>query len=170
MIRRAVFASMVLIGTIFWANCDLVFPLDPPPTPKWNRFFEGCFQGPTDASISSDVVIVIETQADEKRLVGGCLRLTPVGQPPDNGSLTGEVLKDDEQHAQVTIMPSSGQPYTLRIQRNPAGEMNAVTLDLSNLSGAPFTSALNLPKLETCPTSCQDMGFRMPFLPDGGTP
>ena len=170
MIRRAVFACVVLIGTIFWANCDLVFPLDPPPTPRWNSFFEGCFQGPTDSSASGDVIIVIETQPDEKRLVGGCLRRTPPGQSPDNGSLTGEVLQDDEQHARVTIMPSSGQPYTLRIQRNPAGEMNAATLDLSNLSGAPFNSAPNLPKQQPCPTSCQGMGFRMPFLPGGGTP
>ena len=169
MIRRAVFASMVLVGTIFWANCDLVFPLDPPPTPRWNSFFEGCFQGPTDSSQAGDVIIVIETEADEKRLVGGCLRLTPPGQPPDNSSLTGEVVKDDEQHAEVTIM-RSGQPYTLRIQRNPAGETNAVTLDLSNLDGAPFNSAPNLSKAQPCPASCQDMGFRMPFLSGGGTP
>ena len=169
MIRRAGFALAVISATIYWADCGFKAKVTPPEDPAWNGFFQGCFQGPiTNPAGLGDVILVLQARPDDKVMLDGCLRLSAAGQPPENGVISGMVQDGNRQQATVMVTPSSSPIYSLRVQRNPAGNMDATAVDLSNENGAPFTSATNLTK--SCAMTCPIMSIRMPFLPEGGTP
>ena len=166
--RRGAFALAVLTATIYWADCGFEVRVPGPSEPVWNTFFAGCFRGQaTEPSGFGEVIIVLEANTEDRYLVGGCIQLMPGTSIPVNGTLAGEI-REARHQAGVTVTPTSGAPmFTLLVERNPAGNVNATTVTLTNESGAPFVSA---PNLQICPTAltCPMLSTRMPFRPEGG--
>jgi hypothetical protein len=165
MMRRAAFALAVLTATIYWADCGFSVRVPGPAEPVWNTFFAGCFRGQTTGpSGSGEVIIVLEAKAEDRYLLGGCIQLMPGTTTVTNGTLAGEI-REARHQAGVTVTPTSGAMFTLLVERNPAGEVNATTLTLTDEGGAPFASAANL---QICQTTCPMLSTRMPFRPEGG--
>ncbi len=168
MMRRAAFALAVLTATIYWADCGFSVRVPGPAEPVWNTFFAGCFRGQvTDPSGFGELIIVLEAKTEDSFMVGGCIQFMTGGTTVTNGTLAGEV-REAKHQAGVTVTPTSGAPmFTLLVERNPPGNVNATTVTLTNEGGAPFVGAANL---QICPTAltCPILSTRMPFRPEGG--
>ena len=162
--RKILFAAAVLGATIFWANCDVVFRLERPPPP--NQFFVGCFAGITDPPDGKDLEIVLEAGSSGPRALKGCLRFSSA----EIAILAGNTEEYNREQARITAMPlapSTILPFTIVVEREPAGNSAATTINVTNEEGVPFQSA---PDLAPCALSCADFGVVVPFMPDGGPP
>ncbi len=161
MIRRLLVAAAVLGATIYWANCSY----NPPraATIFWNRFFEGCFAGATTDPAGGQVTVILDAPdgTEDAETMTGCLQLQ-IG-PAVLATLVGDVEDDARADALLTVTPTNGRPpFNLRAVRQPADQTNAVTLDLSDEGGAPFSSANGLAR---CAMTCADLGLPMAFMP-----
>jgi hypothetical protein len=135
-----------------------------------NTFFAGCFQGQvTDPAGFGGLTIVLEANADDSVLLGGCQRADNTTGANANGALSGMVT-DDRQQARVTVTPQApATPFTMLVRRSPDGDVDATTVTLSNDAGAPFNSAPDLARCNPQRT-CPELGFPMAFVAGGGTP
>lgn len=162
MIRRLLLAAAVLGATIVWANCSY----NPPRvTIFWNGFFEGCFTGDITDPPGGRVRVILEAPegGSDAETMTGCLQLDLAATTL--ATVVGDVEDEAREAAQLTVTPTNGRPpFRLRAVRQPAGQSNAVTLDLSDEGGAPFVSANGLPR---CTETCADLGLNMPFMPGG---
>jgi hypothetical protein len=159
MIRRILLATAILGAAIFWANCGFSAHI---PAPNPNTFFAGCFEG-MPADNPKPLKIVLEADSSEPYILKGCLQFSA-----DQASVSGQVEDSDRNRAQLTVMPTAGPTsYTILVIRQPTGDFNAATIDVSDVMGAPFKSAVNLSK---CTQSCPDLMIPVPFMPDGGPP
>ncbi len=162
MIRRLLLAAAVLGGVIYWANCSF----NPARvTILWNSFFEGCFAGPITDPPGGQVRVILDAPdgGDDAETMTGCLQIQ-IG-PTTLATVVGDVVDEARETSLLTATPTNGRPqFTLRAVRQPAGQVNAVTLDLAEEAGAPFVSANALPR---CTQTCAGLGLPMAFMPGG---
>lgn len=167
-LTRTLFGLAVLAAVVAWANCQLVFPLDP-PVAVTNTFFEGCFEGAiTDPPAGGKLKIVLQkTDATDGLMLEGCLDMA-LTSGQELATFTGNVESEPELATLMAVRTAGGDPFTFRVARQPPGNVVASTVDLSNFSGAPFILA---PGMARCvqPTTCEDLGIVLPFMP-GGAP
>ena len=165
MIRRILLAAAVLGAAIFWANCSFN-PRRVDPSEPWNTFFAGCFEGaPTDNPKPLKIVLV--PGSSDFFTLSGCLQFSA-----DQATLAGQVDASDHDQAQLTVMPTAGGPsYAILVVRQPNSQEAAVTVSVSNLSGAPFQSAPDLTRCaDTSADTCEELMIPLAFMPGGGMP
>lgn len=169
-VRRTLAALGILAAVIAWANCDLVFPLDPPIAVS-NTFFEGCFEGAiTEPAGGGKLRIILDTtDATNGFMLSGCLDMgLPAGA--ELATFTGNVEAEELQLATLmAVRTAGGASFSFRVTRQPTGSVIASTVDVSNFVGAPFVLAPALPRCVQ-PTTCADLGLSLPFMPGGGAP
>jgi len=166
-LRRTLLAAGVLGATLAWANCQLVFPAD---APVRNKFFFGCYEGGiTDPAGGGKVKLILEPDpADNRSNMTGCLEFD-VGLGTELTTLAGAVEEVDElarlEGAAVGVRPE----FTIRVTRQPAGQVDATTVEVANFIAAPFNLAEGLIRCAAT-TTCEELGLEVPFMPGGGTP
>ncbi len=169
MIRRLAISAVVLGAAVYWADCGF----DPSEPVPWNSYFTGCFQGPiTEPAGAGSLQLVFEAAdpVPDNRALSGCVQLS-IGVPV-LATLTGLVLEDPREEAGLIATPTSGRPFfTLKVVREPAGQVAAASLDVREQEGggAPFVSANDLVPCPV-PVRCSDLGIALPFAPPGGAP
>jgi hypothetical protein len=154
-VRRALL-GLSLAGAAFGGlDC-----LSIPPAPSVSRFM-GCFQGDIgEPAAQGSLRIVLEEMNDVA--LQGCL----VGRTPEfQATFAGSVLQPDTQ-ARLVAMSPGGSSFTLLVEREPPDNADAVTLTVRNETGTPFVLAPDLPRCPA-PTTCDDLGIALPFLPGG---
>ena len=166
MTRKILFATAVLGATIFWANCSYNPRPATPDEPDWNTFFAGCFEGEiTDPAGAGKVKIILVAGTSDEFTLTGCLEAS-LATGTETATLSGTV-QDDRQRAQLTGMVSPQKSFVILVERQPAGEIAADTITVSNVRDASFNSAANLSK---CTQTCAGLGIPLPFMAGGGPP
>ncbi len=163
--RKRLLLAMVILGTVVaWGRCSFnpkALPVD------FNNLFAGCFEGPvTDPAGAGTVTIVLEeVDPSDQLTLSGCFEAAlMLGKV--QASLAGSV-QDNRLQAKLTAMPVGGAPpFSLLAVRQPADNVAATSLDLSDDSGAPFNQAAGLVR---CAKTCADLGIAVPFT-GGGQP
>lgn len=158
-------AALVLGGVVYWANCSFNpqrLELDP------NRLFAGCFEGEiTDPAGRGSLILIFEDPGPMDNLtLTGCMQLS-IGPGTTLATLAG-MVQERREEAVLTVMPTNGRPaFTVTAVRDPAGEVNATTMDVSDTGGAPFNAANDLPRCSPV-RDCASLGISQPFMPGGG--
>jgi hypothetical protein len=166
MMRRALFSLAVLTAALYWADCDYNPRILPTPV---NTFFAGCFKTTAAAQGFDEIIVVLEASEQSGETLGGCLRRR-LGNDIENGTVAGLVAEPDRLRAEVTVTaPRPRTDYMLRVQRAPVINVPAENVTLINVGGAPFATAVDVPRCDPQQT-CAELGIPIPFLPGGGTP
>ncbi|HEX9636371.1 MAG TPA: hypothetical protein VGB99_02465 [Acidobacteriota bacterium] len=164
MIRKILFAATVLGAVVFWANCSYNPPVATPQEPDWNTFFAGCFEGEI-VDPPGKLQIILEAGASDEFTLSGCLTAS-LGDGEQTATFAGTV-QADRQRAELMATSNLGGEYVIAVERQPAGEVVANTVTVTNVTNAPFNNA---PNLTRCTATCPSMSVRLPFMPDGGPP
>lgn len=158
---QSLFAAAVLVAVIFGASCDLVFQLEgrDPPAP----LFVGCYVGQvTDPPDGGKVRIIFESSGEGSGLVlSGCMESGAV-----LATFAASFEESSTQTVRVSAMSSGGGSFSFRATRQPAELVQATSMDLENLNGAPFNAVLGLPVCAAAEVAtCADLGLPMAFAP-----
>lgn len=160
---RLLLAAGVLGGTIYWANCGFTGTCSPP-----GDFFEGCFEGPTTAPAGGRVRVILYPvdPANYCPRLDGCMQYRVGLGETVLAALSGHVRSEPTNESDlIGAVPGTTSSFNVLAARQPPGESAAMTMDLWDEGGAPFTSALGLARC-AAPVTCADLGLRMPFGPE----
>lgn len=161
---RPVSAVAILGGVILWANCDLVFRLDPP---NGTPFFLGCYDGAiSDPAGAGKITLIIEASPAGGSALAGCLTTSPLGD--EVVTFVGEV-EDSVDRARFTAMRPVGGSFSFRVIRQPGSFDQATSVDVENVNGSPFELAAGLPVC-AIPVDCAQLAMAVPLLPGGSVP
>jgi hypothetical protein len=164
--RRVPFSLAVLTASVYWADCGFEARVGGTAT---NKRFAGCFKTTVAGPGFDEIILVLEASVESRETLTGCLRRRQ-GNDLESGTVAGMVTEADSHRAAVTVTPPPPRPsYMLRVQRAPVGAVDAETVTLINLGGAPFGVAVDVPRCSPQQT-CAELGIPMPFLPAGGAP
>ena len=162
--RRWLLAPVVLMVTLFGAQCHLVFKLE--RIDNSTDFFVGCYVGLVTDPVDGGKVRVIIDRPGGGDTLSGCIESGSV-----LATLTGAVEPDNRQQARFTAVANTGGSFSFRAIRQPAGELQATALDLEDINLSPFRLATGLPVCSPGEVvTCEELFMAVPFLPSGGVP